>query len=177
MRLPSILLWTATLSAGAACAQAARPMTPDAWRADLRFLDAQLQRRHANLFHTVTRERWSAEVSALDAAIPQLGDDEVIARMKRLVALVGDGHTGLAVPGRVRVYPLGVQRFGDTLRVVRATERDRRALGGVLVRVGEMDAVADLDHHPGPGAEVRLRVDVSRLARVPTGVDGDQSLH
>ena len=34
-------------------------------------------------------------------------------------------------------------------------------------QVGEIDAVAPLDVHPGPGAPVRLAVDPSRLAVIP----------
>jgi hypothetical protein len=45
----------------------------------------------------------------------------------------------------VRTYPLVVRRFGDTLRVVRTAPEHRRALGGVLLRVGEMDALAAFD--------------------------------
>lgn len=46
-----------------------------------------------------------------------------------------------------------------------------------VVGLGEVDAVAGLDHHPGPGQEVRLRVDVTRLAVPLTGHAKEQSLH
>ncbi len=36
--------------------------------------------------------------------------------------------------------------------------------------LGELDAVAPLDRHPGPGDEVRLAVDHTRLARIPGDV-------
>ena len=38
--------------------------------------------------------------------------------------------------------------------------------------LGELDAVAPLDRHPGPGAEVMLRVDRTRLAPVSGGLTG-----
>lgn len=46
-----------------------------------------------------------------------------------------------------------------------------------VAEVGEMDAVASLGHRPGPGEDVRLRVDVTRLAALLTGVVKEQSLH
>ena len=38
--------------------------------------------------------------------------------------------------------------------------------------IGEVDAVAPLDRHSGPGDEVRLAVDHTRLARIPGDVSG-----
>jgi thiamine transport system ATP-binding protein len=38
--------------------------------------------------------------------------------------------------------------------------------------LGELDAVAPLDRHPGPGDEVKLRVDSTRLAPVSGDLTG-----
>ena len=38
-----------------------------------------------------------------------------------------------------------------------------------VVGIGRVDAVAPLDQHPGPGAPVRLHLDLTRTARVTYG--------
>jgi thiamine transport system ATP-binding protein len=43
--------------------------------------------------------------------------------------------------------------------------------------VGEVDAVAPLDRHPGPGEAVRLGVDATRVARIPRGSTAEGSIH
>ena len=93
-----------------ALAQASPPasilprLSADQWREDLRFMAAELERRHANPFHTVSRERFAAAVADLDARIPLLERNEIIVGMMRLAAMVGDGHT--------RVDPRKDARFG-----------------------------------------------------------------
>jgi hypothetical protein len=118
-------------------------ITPDAWRADLRYLAAELPRRHVNAFHTITRERFAEEVARLDAAIPRLTSDESVVGLMRTVALVGDGHTHLDLPPSFPRYPIELHWFGDELRVVAAGAPYHAALGAKVTAVGDIP-LADL---------------------------------
>src|SRR5207253_8359890 len=109
-------LTLAMLLTACAAQDATTNITPDAWRADLRYLAAELPRRHVNAFHTITRERFAEEVAHLDAAIPRLTNDETVVGLMRIVALVGDGHTHLDLPPSSARYPLELQWFVDELR-------------------------------------------------------------
>src|SRR5213594_1521407 len=88
-------------------------ITPDAWRADLRYLAAELPRRHVNAFHTTTRKRFADEVAKLDASIPHLTKHETMGGLMRIGARVGDGHTHLDLPTSVPRYPIELHWFGD----------------------------------------------------------------
>ena len=79
-------------------------LTAAQWREDLRFMAAEMERRHKNLFHTVSREEFAAAVSELEARIPTLQRNEIIVGMMRIAAMVGDGHT--------RVDPRKDEKFG-----------------------------------------------------------------
>jgi hypothetical protein len=68
-------------------------LTADQWREDLRFMSTEMQRRHKNLYHAVTPEKFAAAVADLDARIPTLQRNEIIVGMMRIAAMVGDGHT------------------------------------------------------------------------------------
>lgn len=79
-------------------------LTAEQWREDLRFMAAEMERRHANLYHHVSREAFAAAVADLDSRIPTLQRNQIIVGMMRIAALVGDGHT--------RIEPRKDDRFG-----------------------------------------------------------------
>ena len=79
-------------------------LTAEQWREDLRFMVAEMEQRHANLYHSVSRERFAAAANDLDSRIPTLQRNQIIVGMMRLAAMVGDGHT--------RVDPRKDPRFG-----------------------------------------------------------------
>jgi len=68
------------------------------WRADLQFLLTELPTRHANLYHSISKDEFLRAAAHLNQQIPNLTDNQVIVEFSRLTALVGDGHTGLFFP-------------------------------------------------------------------------------
>jgi hypothetical protein len=115
----------------------------DAWREDLRFMAAQMEARHKNLYHSITREGFAAMVDSLDRAIPALERDQVIVRMAQIVAAVGDGHTNI-YPTRdpkigFHTLPVVFTFFGDSLYVRAVTRTERAILGARVVRLGDRD--------------------------------------
>lgn len=123
------------------------PVTADGareWREDLRFMASEMEKRHRNLFHTVSRERFEAAVRSLDARIPSLARHRILVEMARIVAMVGDGHTNLA-PTRdprvgFRTYPLRLYLFADGLAVRAASREHADAVGAKVVRIGSSSA-------------------------------------
>lgn len=121
-------------------------IAPEAWRADLRHLAAELPKRHANLFHTLTPERFAAAVAALDERIPGLAPHAVIVEIARLAAQIGDGHTYLDMgdPGESKVgfgrYPLRLYLFSDGLFVQAAGHEHAGAVGARVVALGGVPA-------------------------------------
>jgi hypothetical protein len=112
-------------------------LPPDDWREDLRFIRVELPRRHKNAFHFVTRERFEAEIDALDKRIPEINSDAVFAGLMRIVNLIGDGHTGLRLPRPRPMFGLELRRFGEEYRVVAASQKNARALGGRVVAIDD----------------------------------------
>jgi tetratricopeptide (TPR) repeat protein len=111
-----------------------------AWREDLAYMAREMARRHRNLYHTVSRERFNQAVAALDRRIPALERHEIIVELARIVALVGDGHTNIA-PTRdsaigFRTLPVKLYFFKDGL-FIRAADREHAELAGArVVRIG-----------------------------------------
>jgi len=122
--------------AGCGAEEATTPGDLSAWRADLGYLADELPRRHLKAFHTVTPDRFAAAVKDLDAAIPNLNDDQVLVGLMRLVALIGDGHTHLDLPPNAPRYPIELMWFGDELRVVVAAAPHQDVVGARVTGIG-----------------------------------------
>lgn len=111
-----------------------------AWREDLRYMAAEMAKRHKNLYHTVSRERFDSAVAALDDRIPSLARHQVIVELARIVALVQDGHTNIA-PTRdpqigFHTLPVRLYLFKDGL-FVRSAHRTHAGLAGArVVQIG-----------------------------------------
>src|SRR5262245_57631279 len=115
------------------------------WRDDLRYMAQEMPKRHRNLFHTTTRERFDAAVRKLDARIPHLERHQIIVEMARIVAMVGDGHTtvqGLLYGDKVgfRYYPIALYLFKDGLFVYAAAPPYASAVGCRVTRIGKASA-------------------------------------
>src|SRR5262245_9702 len=115
------------------------------WRDDLRYMAQEMPKRHRNLFHTTTRERFDAAVRQLDGRIPRLERHQIIVEMARIVATVGDGHTavqGLLYGDKVgfRYYPIALYLFKDGLFVYAAAPPYSSTVGWKVTRIGKAAA-------------------------------------
>src|SRR5512143_2393269 len=87
------------------------PMKAQKWREDLRYFAAEAPKTHKNLFHAMTREQFETAVANLDRRIPELNDDQVVAELARIVALIRDGHTYMPFGREPLDYPRLPVRF------------------------------------------------------------------
>jgi C-terminal processing protease CtpA/Prc len=146
MRMAAAIVLLVCLSRGVLNGQVLTAVSPDegqAWRDDLRFMTAEMERNHKNLYHSISREEFGRRVAALDARIPSLARHQIIVAMAQLVASVGDGHTNI-YPTRdtsaaFHSLPVSFTYFGDELRIRAAHQSQRALVGGRVLRIGERD--------------------------------------
>jgi hypothetical protein len=156
------MLLAATRAAGGAppCAvvhisnQAAEASSRDAqWRQDLQTFAVEIVRRHPDPFRCLPRARFEAEIARLQEVVPRLKEHEILIRLMRITAQLGDAHTGVGWERFRRFYPLGMSWFRDGLLVAAAPADRRELLGARLVRIGDtpiesaLVAVAELIPH------------------------------
>lgn len=112
----------------------------DKWHEDLRYMAQEMPKRHKNLFHTMTRQQFDDAVRKLDQRIPLLARHQIIVELARIVAMVGDGHTGIGfLYNRTvgfRYYPIALYLFRDGLFIYAADPQHRNTVGGRVVRIG-----------------------------------------
>ncbi len=134
------------------------------WQEDLRYLATQIPKVHPHPFHRISREQFESAVSAVEAEVPTLSDHEIVVAFARLVAMLGEGHSRLSLPGlpdpmsdvseltpakhaRLQFHrlPVKLHSFSDGLFVVAATPEFRYLLGARVLQVGGRPAQAALD--------------------------------
>jgi hypothetical protein len=109
------------------------------WREDLAFYREQMPKKHGNLFHTMTRERFNASIDALENRLPELTDNQVKTELMRLVAQVNDGHTRLRQETMGNhMLPVRLHYFSDGLFVEAGDKRFASIIGGKVLRIGAM---------------------------------------
>jgi hypothetical protein len=85
------------------------------------------------------RTQFQGAVADLDSEVTRQNQDQIFAALMRLVAMVGDGHTHLAIPPNFHGFPLELYWFGNTLRVTRVSPAYRGLAGAKLTRIGDTD--------------------------------------
>lgn len=124
-------------------AQGAPPaaLTTEEWRADLRALADGLVRYHPDLFKWTPKASFDSAVADLDARIPSLDRDRIVAEMMKIVALPGDGHTALFPlmnPGMgFHRLPIRFYQFSDGFYVRSADPRYASLVGGRVLSIGK----------------------------------------
>jgi hypothetical protein len=133
---------------------AAATTSPDAasartagWTGDLEAIVPALERLHPDPYRSVSREILVEAIDDLEATIPTATDDELMAGVLRIVAMVSsagrDAHTGTYVWGSgtypTHTLPLRLWVFPEGVAVVDALPPYEALIGRVL---------ASLDGHP-----------------------------
>ncbi len=84
------------------------------WQQDLKYMATELPKRHKNAFHSITRQQFNRAVAELDKAIPLLQDHEIILGFRRIIALIGEGHTNIfGWESSFHRYPFRFFHFSD----------------------------------------------------------------
>ena len=126
---------------------AQKAMTAQKWQEDLRYLQEVITTERSNLFHVITQEEFEQAVNQLHDKIPTMQRHEIIVGFARVVAMFRIGHTNLPIlPWRrnhdpsigFHRFPLLVYLFPDGVYVRSAKEKYGEAVGGRVLRLGNL---------------------------------------
>lgn len=125
-------------------------LTSDAqWAWDLSFMVRRMEQMHWDLYGKVDRKSFADEVDRLKKEAPSLSPGLARARLSKILAMVGDGHTGLgrAAVGETTVsrVPLHLFIFQDGMHVLGAPEAHAELIGARVLKVGPLDAQTAID--------------------------------
>jgi hypothetical protein len=111
---------------------------PSGWKQDLKYLKTELPKRHENLFHTLPKPEFESDLATLEERLPTMSVVEVRFALPRLVAKVGDVHTGVEIIGDdLHRFPLGFYAFSDGIFVLSSTPAYAAAVGTRLMAIDD----------------------------------------
>ena len=117
-------------------AHALPPEAQEAWREDLSVYARELEARHIDLFHTLPREAFETELSAIRADLPSLTEPELVARLMTLHHSIGDGHTAIPLWGYgYDRFPITIAILEDAFMISGVRDEDSAFLGGTVEQI------------------------------------------
>jgi hypothetical protein len=140
-RAAAFLVSLASFLSGAARAGPQDPASIRRWQEDLAFLQQKLVTVHPEPFHSLSEKDLDRMLSDLRADLPRLSRNQVILRISKILASLGqgDGHSGLSLRDPrfgFHIVPLGFYWFTDGVFVKATGASHREARGARLVAVG-----------------------------------------
>ncbi len=156
------------------------------WEQDLRVLVNQLERKHPDLYHTISKQQFADAAEQLRREIPQGTDRELTLAVSRLVAQLGDSHTGVIanypalgfhfLPIAPYVFEEGVYiRDADTSLVhligARIVDINGHAIDSVLTRLAHFIAYENDAQRKHALPRQLTMVEVLQMAGLGTRVD------
>ena len=116
----------------------AAPHTVAEWEQDIDQIVDYLLILHPNPFFSVGKTAFMRSAEALKKALPALSEEQRVVGAIRLVASIGDGHTGLVPnnPDFAYWYPIRVVEFSDGYFITTAHRSVGDLAGAQLVEIG-----------------------------------------
>jgi hypothetical protein len=108
-------------------------------REDLRALVREITTRHPNPHYATPKADFDRAVATLDAKISTLKPSAAIVALAGIAALIGDGHTRVAIPLTGGVLPIDIEWLDGKWRVTRTVEAQRQVLGVEVTHIGNME--------------------------------------
>ncbi|HLZ13656.1 MAG TPA: hypothetical protein VKP58_13800 [Candidatus Acidoferrum sp.] len=136
-------------------AEAQNVLTAAEWREDLKNLAVLVPKAHRNAFHSISQDSFTAAVAEIDRQIPSMSDYDAMVAIARLVAMLGDGHSRVSLPGLIdpmsdrpsitqpkdarlafHQLPVKLHAFSNGLFVIAATNDFKQLLGAQVLQIG-----------------------------------------
>lgn len=112
----------------------------EGWCFDIHFAAREIKRRAFAPFGVISEASFDAHIAAIEAAIPNLSDHQIIVELLKLVRLLNDGHARVR-PAEDR-HDLRVQApyqcflFEEGLFITATSEEHRELLGAEILAIG-----------------------------------------
>ena len=83
------------------------------WQEDIRYYAKELEKKHLNLFHTLSKQEFDQEIKALLANTEILTSVQITAELIRITQRIDDGHTSVSRVNFSTKFPLKVKLYDD----------------------------------------------------------------
>lgn len=173
------LLFICTISAF--CCADSSPTPNDTvarWTEDIDYLHQQLEQRHMNLYHQISKPEFVATLDRIKQVLPTLSQPGISIELMRLFRKIGDGHTQFAYWGNTHhSFPVEFKVFNNKLHLTGITPNYKQLLGMQLVSINGVatERIAQqlkplLQSVENPYSEMQRLVETISVAEMLAGI-------
>src|SRR5688572_4228194 len=113
------------------------------WRRDIDFFMREAQRMHVHPERPAHSREFIDTIAAMKARVPTSTDMSIKLGLRRAVAMLRDGHSGMAPDSAMRMLPIDVYLFSDGVYVVNGVGEASKYVGSRVVALGKKN-IADV---------------------------------
>jgi tetratricopeptide (TPR) repeat protein len=139
----------------------------EGWRRDIDYLYHETKRVNPEYRDEPFPAELTRRYEALKRDVPTLSDEEIFFGMRRMLAVLHQGHTNIwGFPGALHL-PVQLYAFPDGIYVVAATDEHSGLLGSRVVRIGGVtaeEALRRLAEASSVDGDMEYLLDVGRLS-------------
>ena len=129
-------------------ADAATLSRDEKWRRDIDFFLREAQRMHVHPERPAHAREFIDTIAAMKVRVPTSTDMSIKLGLRRAVAMLRDGHSGMAPDSAMRMLPIDVYLFSDGVYVVNGIGAASRYVGRKVVAFGKQ-SIADVSRAAG----------------------------
>ena len=131
-------------------------LTAEQWTEDIDYFMNGMAKVHINPYHTTSQAVFETTASELKSKLSGMKDNEIIAGIVKMVAMIGDGHTVIDIAGfhnnnnsgsvfNIHAFPLETYIFEDGVFVIYADQNNKELMGKKLIKINGTDIEAVIE--------------------------------
>ncbi len=111
-------------------------LSKEAWLEDLAVYKSGLEEKHIDLYNKISKTEFENTFKKIEISLEYKTDFETVIDLMRLTRKIGDGHTAVSTRNiDIHNFPVELQNFGGSWRVVAVLEERKHLLGQELVKI------------------------------------------
>lgn len=136
------------------------------WKNDLEIYKKDLEQKHIEVYHSITKEDFANEWQKIYNNIDALNDFEIIVKLMRLTRLVNDGHTSISLQNISKQhFPIEVKLIDGQWRVIKVSSKHSNLLKLSLTAIDDIP----IDEVSAKVSEVAQFVENQYSQKIRTG--------
>jgi len=115
------------------------------WLNEIDYMSHMFKITHYDPFGEMSEKQWDSYITQLKSDIPNLNTDQILMRIYRFIAMIGDAHTtviGLNIDEHkfpVKRLPFQVTMFSDGCYITKTTDECKELLGTKILAINDLD--------------------------------------
>ncbi len=115
------------------------------WDEDIYYFGEDLEEKHKNLYHNVSKAEFRENISDLRERSDNLSDNEIYIELMKLIGKIGDSHTSIDISSLFHTLPFRVMILSDGVVITNIDHNHVSSLGKTITGINGTDINVVID--------------------------------